>query len=218
MDLNQIEIGGDFPLDELQDKNKNFQFLLERIDKYFNNGNNLKCKVGLFPEEHSKDYCWGGCPGALQESVHIIKSSHPDLLQSMRKVRYIVGKVVDNITLEKDERILFAGDCTSFHGKINGEKVHIPSIYRTSKDGDEQHTRSNDLLKRTIIALGNAFGNKNKSFVRAKGCPVSVGDHVHYLSNLGKVKNINFHPSMVYGVNLAYWKMRINRFKNTLLG
>lgn len=218
MDLDQIEIGGDFPLDELQEKNKDFRFLLERIDKYFNNGNNLRCEVGTFPEKHSADYCWGGCPGALQEAVHILKSSQPNLLHEMKKVRYVSGKINGDINLEKDERILFAGDCASFHGRINGEMVNIPSVYKTSKDGDEQHTRSNDMLKRTIIALGNAFRNKNKSFVRAKGCPVSVGDHVHYLSSLGKVKNINFHPSMVYGVNLAYWKMRINRFKNTLLG
>ena len=216
MDISQIEISGDFPLDELKNKNKDFQFLLERIDKYFNNGSNLKCQVGAFPEKHSKDYCWGGCPGALQEAVHIYKSAQPDILKSMKKVRYIAGKIEGDISLDNDERILFAGDCASFNGRINGKKVNIPSLYQGLKKGDEHHTKSNDMIRKTIQTLSKTFMQKNKPYIRAKGCPVSVGDHVHYISSLGKVKNMNFHPDLVFGVNLAYLKMRFNRFKNTI--
>jgi uncharacterized protein (DUF362 family) len=217
MDLNEIEVGGDFQLEELQHKNKDFRFFVEKVDSYFNNKGNLTCTVGKFPEKHSKDYCWGGCPGALQEAIHVYKSSQPSVLNDIKKIRYVVGQVEGDLKLEKDEKVLFAGDCAQFKGKINGSYVTIDSIYKTPDQVNEKHTKSNDMLKRTFLALKNVTLNKRKKYLRAYGCPVSVGDHVHYISSLGGVRNMNFHPKLVFGVNLAYLKMRIKRFLNTFL-
>jgi len=86
MDLDQIEVCGDFPLPEVQEKTKNFEFCLERIDDYFEDESNLSCTVGAFPEKHSPDYCWGGCPGALQEAMHIIRGFSLDVDKKMQKV------------------------------------------------------------------------------------------------------------------------------------
>jgi uncharacterized protein (DUF362 family) len=215
IDLNEIEVNGTYPLEELQHNNRNFQFCLEKIDSYFNNNGNLTCNVGTFPEKHSEDYCWGGCPGALQEAIHIYKSSHPSILGDIKKIRYVVGQVEGVLEVPEDERILFAGDCTSFTGKINGSFVTIESIYKTADQVDERHTKSNDMLKRTFLTLKNVFLNRRKRYLRAYGCPVSVGDHVHFISSRGGIRNMNFHPKLVFGVNLAYLKMRINRFLNT---
>jgi len=49
-----------------------------------------------------------------------------------------------------------------------------------------------------------------------KGCTVSVGDHVHYLSSLGKVPNVNFDPKLAMPLNVGYWKMRAHRAVNRL--
>ena len=67
MDIAEIEVLGDFPLEEVQEHTRGFAFCMERIDDYFGEESNLSCTVGTFPEAHSRDYCWGGCPGALQE-------------------------------------------------------------------------------------------------------------------------------------------------------
>jgi len=62
MDLEDVEILGDYPLEEIQAKTKDFEFEQTRIDEYFE-GSNVICDVGSFPEKHSSDYCWGGMPG-----------------------------------------------------------------------------------------------------------------------------------------------------------
>jgi hypothetical protein len=217
MDLSQIDLLGDYPLEELQHKNRNFRFFLERVDKYFNNKGNLSCTVGTFPEKHSKDYCWGGCPGALQEAIHIYKTSQPEILDKMHKIRYVVGNVTDDLNLEKGEKVLFTGDCASFNGRINGDHVHIESKYKSSHQVDERHTKSNDMIRKTFLALKNVLFNRNKNYLRAHGCPVSVGDHVHYISSLGGIRNMNFNPKLVFSVNLAYIQMRIHRFINRLI-
>ena len=214
IDLNEIEVSGDFPLEELQHKNKDFQFLFEKIDSYFNNKGNITCAVGKFPEIHSKDYCWGGCPGALQEAIHMYQTTDPSVLQDIRKIRYVVGQVDEDLELKDDERVLFVGNCTSFKGKINGSIVEIESAYETKDQVDVNHTKSNDMIKRNLITLNNVIRNKKKKYISALGCPVSVSDHVHYISGLGGIQNLNFHPKVIFGINLAYIKMRINRFLN----
>jgi hypothetical protein len=216
MNLNDIEVGGDFPLEEIQHKNKNFQLCLEKVNKYFNNKGNLTCTVGEFPEQHSKDYCWGGCPGALQEAIQIYQSSQPNILIDIKKVHYVVGQVDGDLKLGKSEKVLFAGDCASFNGKLNGSAVSIQSRYKSSHLVNERYTKSNDMLKRTLLTLKNVILNRRKKYLRAYGCPVSVGDHVHYISSLGGIRNMNFHPKLVFGVNLAYLQMRINRFLNSI--
>jgi len=80
MSLDDIDVSGDFPLAKVQEKTGTFEFCLEHIDRYFQETENLKCTVGKFPEAHSMDYGWGGCPGALQEAVHIMKGFDPEVL------------------------------------------------------------------------------------------------------------------------------------------
>jgi len=217
MNLEEIDVLGDFPLQEVQGKTRDFQFCMEHIDSYFREDSNLSCKVGTFPEKHSPDYCWGGCPGALQEAMHIFKAYYPNVNKEMKKVRYVVGKINEPLELDEDEKVIFAGDCTSWEGRINGEHVKIESSYKPPSEVDERKTKSNDMLLRTCKTLWSCFQQKNSRYIHAKGCPLSVGDHVHYLSAIGKIKNVNFDPRMVIPLNVAYWKMRISRGLNRLI-
>jgi uncharacterized protein (DUF362 family) len=217
MNLEEIDILGNFPLKEVQEKTRNFEFCMEPIDRYFGEESHLSCTVGTFPEKHSPDYCWGGCPGALQEAMHIFKAYYPNVNKEMKKVRYVVGRVDGPIELEEDERVIFAGDCTSWEGRINGDPVKIESSYRAPKEVDEGRTKSNDMLLKTWKTLWNCFRHKNSRYIHASGCPVSVGDHVHYLSAIGKIPNVNFDPRMLVPVNIAYWKMRTLRALHRLI-
>jgi uncharacterized protein (DUF362 family) len=218
INIDEIEVAGDFPLEEVRDKARDFGFCMEHIDTYFGKDSNLSCNVGAFPEKHSPDYCWGGCPGALQEAMHIFKAYYPDVNTEMKKVRYVVGKLDAPLELDKDEKVIFAGNCTSWAGKIDGKDVRIESSYRPPSRVDEKKTESNDLLLKTWKTLWSCFKNRNSSYIHAKGCPVSVGDHVHYLSAVGKIKNVNFDGKMAIPLNIAYWRMRANRFLNRFFG
>jgi uncharacterized protein (DUF362 family) len=213
MNLKEIDLGGDFPLKEVQKKTAGFQFCLEHVDKYFKN-TKLNCTVGTFPEKHSPDYCWGGCPGALQEAIHMTRAIVPDVENNMKKIRYVVGRVEGPLDLDEDENVIFAGDCTSWQGTIDGKEVHIESRYRSAGEVDETKTRSNDMLYKLIGALSNIARNSGKRYIRAGGCPVSVGDHIHYLSFKGGFKNINFFPKLVFPYVIQYIIMWIFRIKN----
>lgn len=218
MSLDEIEVSGDYPLEEVQEKTRNFEFCLERIDRYFGEDSNLSCTVGRFPEGHSPDYCWGGCPGALQEAIHIFRGFNPDVEKDMKKIRYVVGKVEEPLDLEEDERVMFVGDCTSWKGIIDGREINIESSYKNSGKVDTRKTKSNDMLLRNLSTLWNCFKNRSSRYIHAKGCTVPVSDIVHYLSSMGEIGNPNFDPRIVIPGNIAYWQMRFNRFINRFLG
>jgi hypothetical protein len=216
MDLDEIEVGGDFPLEEVQEKTGDFEFCMHPIDDYFGKGNRLSCTVGTFPEKHSPDYCWGGCPGALQEAMHIFRGFYPNVDREMRRVRYVVGKVKGPLNLERDERVIFAGSCTSWQGEIGGKPVRIESSYKGPDSPEGHRTRSNDMILKTVKSLWHCFRNRHARYVRAEGCTLSVAENVNYLSAMGKIGNPNFHPGLFIPVNLAYWQMRVHRFFNRI--
>jgi len=216
--LSEIEVGGDFPLEEMQEKTKEFQFCMERVDDYFGKESRLSCTVGTFPEAHSPDYCWGGCPGALQEAMHIFRGFDPEVDRKMKKVRYVVGKVEGSIPLEEGERVLFAGNCTSWAGTLNGQEVRIESSYRSPGEVDERKAASNDMFLKMFQVFRECFRNRASPYMHARGCTVSVGDHVHFLSRLGGIPNPLFDPRLSVPVNIAYWRMRAGRLLNRLFG
>lgn len=217
-DLAEIEVGGDFPLDEMREKTRNFEFCMRRIDDYFGPEGNLSCTVGTFPERHSPDYCWGGCPGALQEAMHILRGFDPDVDKKMKKIRYVVGRVEDPIQLERGERVLFAGNCTSYAGNLDGKKIKIESGYKTYTEVDESKTKSNDTFLKMFKVFWECFKNRSSPYVHAKGCTLSVADHVNFLCILGGIKNPNFDLRLAVPANIAYWQMRVNRFLSRFFG
>jgi len=218
MDIEEIDVGGDFPLEEVRNKTRNFQFCMERIDDYFAKDSHLSCTVGTFPEKHSTDYCWGGCPGALQEAMHIFRGFYPNVEKEMKKVRYVVGMVKEPLELEEGEKVIFAGKCTSWKGKINGKDVNIKSSYQNYRQVDENKTKSNDMFLKVIKNIWQVFSSRSSGYLHAKGCTLSVAEHVNYLSAMGKIKNPNFDPRLLIPVNIAYFKMRMMRFLNRLIG
>ncbi|MCD4743963.1 MAG: DUF362 domain-containing protein [Desulfobacteraceae bacterium] len=214
MNLDEIEVTGDFPLDEIQKKTKDFAFCMERIDDYFKDHKAVSCTLGKFPE--GREYCWGGCPGSLQEAMHIFKGVSPDVEDKMEKVRVVIGKVDKPLNLEKGEKVIFAGDCTSWEGEIDGQKVKIESSYKTKTQVDEGKTKSNDMLLKNFISMIKCFTLGKKRFIHAKGCTISVADQVHYLSFLGKIENPNYDKRLFFGVAFAYLRMKVSLFWNII--
>jgi hypothetical protein len=178
----------------------------------------LTCTVGSFPERHSPDYCWGGCPGALQEAIHIFRGFDPEAERKMKKIHYVVGKVDGPLHLEPDERVIFAGNCTSWEGNLDGERVKIEPCYDAPSAVDARITQSNDLVKKLAAALWDCFENRKSRYVRMKGCTLSVAEHVNYLSSVGKIKNPNLDTRLSIPVTTAYWQMRAQRAMNRLFG
>ncbi|MFC1836396.1 DUF362 domain-containing protein [Thermodesulfobacteriota bacterium] len=218
MSLDNIDVDGDFPLDEVQHKTKDFQFCLEKVDNYFKDSPGISCTVGSFPEDHSKDYCWGGCPGALQEAMHIFEGYHPNIDDRMKKIRYVVGKVDGPLDLEPGEKVLFAGDCCQWEGTLDGEPVKIAGDYKTTSKVDARKTKTNDMILKILGPVLHCLFNGKSRHIHAKGCPVSVGSHVNYVSYLSKIPNVNFDARQVVSINLDYWRMQMAKLYNRFFG
>lgn len=217
IDVDSIEVAGDYPIEEVREKARGFELCYERIDDYFKQSQSVSCVVGSFPEAHSREYCWGGCPGALQEAMHIFRAYHPDVESKMRKIRYVVGSVDGPLDLQPDERVIFAGDCCRWEGDIDGERVRIEGDYRTKTEVDAHCPPTNDMLLKMISATVDSFRHRSSRWVHMTGCPVSVAKHLSYFSALGKIPDPNFDPRNVIPVNVAYWKMRVGRMINRLV-
>jgi uncharacterized protein (DUF362 family) len=218
MNLEDIDVTGDYPLEEVQDKTKTFEFCMETIDNYFGKESNLSCTVGRFPEKHSPEYCWGGCPGALQEAMHIFRGFRPEVDQEMKKIRYVVGRTNENLNVAEDEKILFAGDCTEWKGEVDGKEVKINGVYKTTKDVGPKGTKSGDLIMTFVKSMWNCLKSRNSRYLRAGGCPISVAEHVNYIASLTKIPNPNLDLMLVIPVNMAYIQMRFSRIFHKVFG
>ncbi len=218
IDLGEIQVRGDFPIEMVQEKTRGFEFCFDRVDNYFRENRGIECTVGKFPEAHSPDYCWGGCPGALQEAMHIYRQYYPDVDQRMGRLRLVMGEVDGPLDLDDDERVIFVGDCCKWEGQIDGKKVVISGGYKDPLAADPTKTKSNDMVLKIMGAVLHSTMHRRSRYIHAKGCPVSVGQHVNYISAFAKLPNVNFDRRMVVGVNVAYWQMRFHRFMNRLFG
>ena len=83
---------------------------------------------------------------------------------------------------------------------------------------DEKKTKSNDMFLKVIKNIWQAFFSRSSGYLHAKGCTLSVAEHVNYLSAMGKIANPNFSPRLLIPVNIAYFKMRLMRFLNRFIG
>ena len=220
IDLKDIEIAGDYPLEEVQKKTKDYMSLYMHIDKVFEKNRKIRCVIGEFHEEHSKDYCWGGCPGMLTEMWTLCKTFYPDTEDRMKKMVYVVGDVKGDLNVAEDERVLFVGDCAKWEGTINGKKVKVEGNCKTTSEADPRKAKSNDMFLKIVQAKAHAVFKKvsRARHVHIKGCPVAVTKLVSYFCTLFGVPDLNFDRRVFFGVNVAYWQMRASRFLHRIFG
>jgi hypothetical protein len=164
------------------------------------------------------DYCWGGCPGALQEAMHIYKGFYPDIEDRMGKIHYVVGEVDGPLDLKENETVIFAGDCTKYKGRLNGKDVEIQGDYKTKERVDAHNPPSNDMVLKIVGGMAHAWGNRFSKHIHIKGCPVSVAKHITYLSAFARIPDVNFDTRYVFKVNTAYVRMRLARAWNRIFG
>lgn len=218
--LDQVEVGGDFPLEEVRAKTKGFAIVHERIDSYFTDGP-VTCTVGSFPEA-DRDYCWGGCPGVLEEAIHLFRRVQPDIEEKMMPIRFVVGKVEGPLDLAEGEKALFVGNCTSWQGEIDGEQVSVESHYTTNSEVDPRGLQSADAIREIFRFIGKTAGRKNRRWMRLEGCPVSQAEQQDHLAFLGEVDNPAASKELLTGktfnIYLDYLKMRTNRLFHHLFG
>lgn len=207
LDLSEIVIEGDVTLEEAQKRAKGFEVGLIRVEKYFE-GSKITAYAGPPPEHEHTDYCWGGCPGAIEEAIEIIRQYDATADESMPRTHVVFGAYEGPIDAKPGEKVFFIGDCAKWKGDINGSLVSVESLYKPRNTKDPHEAKHDDIYAKMVKVFRKLSREKEAPVVRLEGCPVSVAEHVLALVAHGGLKNPFFDPKQAVGFNRAYLSWR----------
>lgn len=205
-DLSKIAISGDVTLEQAQARAKGFRVGLVRVEKYFE-GTNITAYAGPPPDSEHSDYCWGGCPGAIEEAIEVLRVYDKETDQKLPRLHVVFGAYDGPIPAAPGERVVFIGDCAQWKGEIAGKPVEIRNLYRDRATIDPHHASAEDIFAKLAKAKSKMRGD----VIRLKGCPVSVAEQVLALVSVSDVKNPYLDPAQIMGFGRAYlgWKSRV---------
>ncbi len=207
VEAEKIRLGGDVPLAEAQRRAKGFQVGLVRIDKYFE-GTSITAYAGKPPADATEDYCWGGCPGVMEEVIEVLRLYDEHCDKKLPKLHLVFGKYEGALEVGYGEKVVFIGDCCEWKGTLGGELVQIQSKYKARETLDPHEASHKDIYVRMAKMAAKLRELKQRPWIRLEGCPVSVGELVLMLAELGGIQNPYFDPRQVVGFNRAYLAWR----------
>jgi uncharacterized protein (DUF362 family) len=210
IDLDQIELSGDVTLAEARKRAEGFKVGLIRVEKYFE-GTSISAYAGPPPEPERTEYCWGGCPGAIEEAIEILRLFDENTDAKMPRLHVVFGAYQGEIPARPGEKVVFIGDCAEWKGRIAGELVQISSKYKDRHTKDPHHAKHEDLYAKMVTVTAKLVAARNAQTLRLEGCPVSVAEQVLALVTLSGAKNPYFDADNVIAFNKAYlgWKAAV---------
>ncbi len=217
IELDKIEISGDVTLAEAQARAKGFEVGLIRVEKYFE-GSKITAYAGPPPEAERTDYCWGGCPGAIEEAIEILRVFDKTVDEKQKRMHVVFGAYRGPIDAKPGEKVIFIGDCANWEGQLGDKLVQIRSVYKERGTKDPHHAKHDDIYAKMIKTNKLIRASKNEPHVRLEGCPVSVAEQILALVDVGGTKSPYFVPSEAIGFNKAYLTWRIVTFFKRLFG
>ncbi len=207
LDLDAIDISGDVTLEEAKKRAEGFKVGLIRVEKYFE-GSNITAYAGPPPEPEATDYCWGGCPGAIEEAIEILRLYDRDCDKKMPRIHVVFGAYDGPIDAKPGEKVVFIGDCATFRGDVGGQVIDVRSLYRDRSTKDPHGAKHDDIFKKMVTVSAKIAKARNEPFLRLEGCPVSVAEQVLALVALSDVKNPYLAPGEAMRFNKSYLMWR----------
>jgi uncharacterized protein (DUF362 family) len=217
IDLSKIKITGDVTLAEAQARAKGFEVGLIRVEKYFE-GSKITAYAGPPPEAEKTDYCWGGCPGAIEEAIEILRVFDKSCDAKMKPLHIVFGAYRGPINAKPGEKVVFIGDCANWEGQLGDKLVKIENLYKERGTKDPHHAKHSDIYGKMMSVNRVLRKSKRDPHIRLQGCPVSVTEQLLAVVALGGTKNPLFEPSEAVGFNKAYLSWRIVTFFKRLFG
>lgn len=215
--LDDIELSGDVTMEQARERAKDFRVGLIRVEEYFE-GSNIQAYAGPPPEGEKDEYCWGGCPGAIEEAIEILRLYDTDTDKKMPKTHVVFGAYDGEIDAKPGEKVVFIGDCTTFDGDIAGKKVTIENEYKDRSGLDPREATADGVLSKIAQVEWKMFKKRKDDVIRVSGCPVSVAEHVLLLVKLGKLKNPYLDPKQSVSFMSCYFSSRTRQMMQRVLG
>ncbi len=208
-DVSKVKITGDVTLAEAQQRAKGFKVGLIRVEKYFE-GTKISAYAGPPPEPEHSDYCWGGCPGAIEEAIEILRVYDAQCDERMPRLHVVFGAYDGPIDARPGEKVIFIGDCATWQGDIAGKPVQIRSLYKDRDNLDPHTIQHEDIFKKMAVTTKKVAA-AGGDVIRLEGCPVSVAEQVLALVSIAKLKNPYTDPKNVGQFLRGYlgWRSRV---------
>jgi uncharacterized protein (DUF362 family) len=221
MAMSEIKLTGNVTLAEAQARAEGFQVGLVRVEKYFD-GTNIHAYAGPPPgAEYKGDesaYCWGGCPGVMEEVIEVLRLADPQCDSKLPRIHLVFGHYKGPLDVSYGEKVVFVGDCCTWEGKLGGSLVKIESLYKDRSTLDPHHAKHDDVYARMVRMAAKLREAKERPFIRLEGCPVSIGELIMLLAELGGIKNPYFDRRQIVGFNLSYLAWRRSSLWKRLRG
>jgi uncharacterized protein (DUF362 family) len=207
MDLGAIEISGDVALEEAKQRADGFKVGLIRVEKYFE-GSKITAYAGPPPEPEHTDYCWGGCPGAIEEAIEILRLYDAQCDDKMPRMHVVFGAYDGPIDAKPGEKVVFMGDCATWDGKIGDQLVQIRSKYTDRSKKDPYVAKHDDIYVKMAKVMKKLKASADDPVIRFEGCPVSVAEQALALVNLGGLKNpyVSADNAITFTKNYLMWR------------
>ena len=216
VDLSQIRIEGDLTLEQAQARAQGFRVGLVRVEEYFE-GTNIKAHAGPPPSD-KYDYCWGGCPGAMEEAIEILRLFDHDTDEKIPPTHLVFGAYDGPLDVKEGERVVLIGDCATFHNQVDGEQVDFESEYVDRSEKSVYDAKAPNIFSKMVSVNWHMWKHRKDTVFRVAGCPVSVAEQVLLLVKLGKLKNPYLDPATAVVFNNCYFSSRVRMAISRMFG
>lgn len=119
--LTEIEILGDYPVEEIMAKTSGLSTGMIRVEDF---DSPLDIHSGT-------PYCTGGCHGIFLDWLYMLKDRSPQRLDRLPEIPVIIGRTEEVIHAS---RILVIGDCAESSPHLHGKKLRITGCPPTHRD------------------------------------------------------------------------------------
>jgi len=109
LELKDIDISGDFPLEEVRRTTEGWDTGFIRVD-------DLECNIRVLSGE---PYCCGGCQGVFLDWLYMFKDRKPKMWKKMPSWTVVIGKYKGDVTAD---RLMLVGTCTEIEGKVQARR------------------------------------------------------------------------------------------------
>jgi uncharacterized protein (DUF362 family) len=211
VEADKIRVSGDVSLADAQKRASGFRSGLIRVEDYFKD-TNIRAYAGP-PPGGEQQYCWGGCPGSIEEAIEVLRlydSGADDKIAKMPKLHIVFGAYDGPIDAKPGEPVVFMGDCATWHGEIAGKRVDMPSIYQDRSIKNPLDAKHDDVFLKLGKGTLKLRQLNSSDVIRMPGCPMSIAEQCLLLVKLGKLKNPYFDPQQAVPFTSAYlsWRTR----------
>ncbi|PRQ04335.1 hypothetical protein ENSA5_08440 [Enhygromyxa salina] len=222
VELSEITLDGDVSLADAQRRAKGFRVGRIRVEEYFKD-TNIRAYGGTPPgpskAEGGSDYCWGGCPGAFEEAIEILRIYDAAASDKIPRTHVVFGKWDQPLDVAPGEKVIFMGDCAEYRGPLgDAGVVSIDSLFRDRSGMSPLDARDQDIFVKIASVYRDMRVLRRGHFIHLTGCPVSVAEQVLALVRLGDLPNPYFDPELVPTFVSTYLSWRTRTLMQRVLG